>query len=108
MQERRREIAEILYFADDYVKMKPLAVRFGVSYKTIRNDVDALSLCYHIVSQPGHNGGVKLYVQRKKLRFLDLDETAALMRIMQIIPPCEQIYIKSMIRDLALVDLDSE
>ena len=24
MQERRREIAEILYFADDYVKMKPL------------------------------------------------------------------------------------
>ena len=42
MQERRREIAEILYFADDYVKMKPLTVRFGVSYKTIRNDVDAL------------------------------------------------------------------
>ena len=49
-----------------------------------------------------------MYVQRKKLRFLDLDETAALMRIMHMIPPCEQIYIKSMIRDLALVDLDSE
>lgn len=108
MQERRREIAEILYYADDYVKMKPLAVRFGVSYKTIRNDVDALSMCYHIISRSGHNGGVKLYVQRKKLRFLDFGETAALMRIMQKIPPCEQIYIKSIVRDLALVDLDNE
>lgn len=37
---RRREIIEILYFADDYVKIRPLAVRFGVSYATIRNDVD--------------------------------------------------------------------
>ena len=45
---RRREIIEILYFADDYVKMRPLAVRFGVSYATIRNDVDVLSLSYRI------------------------------------------------------------
>lgn len=37
---RRREIIGILYFADDYVKIRPLAVRFGVSYATIRNDVD--------------------------------------------------------------------
>ena len=39
---RRREIIETLYFADDYVKMRPLAVRFGVSYAAIRNDVDVL------------------------------------------------------------------
>ena len=44
---RRREIIEILYFADDYVKIRPLAVRFGVSYATIRNDVDELP---HIVT----------------------------------------------------------
>ena len=50
---RRREIIEILYFADDYVKIRPLAVRFGVSYATIRNDVDVLSLSYRISSQLG-------------------------------------------------------
>ena len=53
---RRREIIEILYFADDYVKIRPLAVRFGVSYATIRNDVDVLSLSYRISSQTGPNG----------------------------------------------------
>lgn len=47
---RRREIIEILYFADDYVKIRPLAVRFGVSYATIRNDVDVLSLSYRTPS----------------------------------------------------------
>ena len=79
---RRREIIEILYFADDYVKIRPLAVRFGVSYATIRNDVDVLSLSYRISSQTGPNGGIKLETKRKNLRFLDPDETAALLRIM--------------------------
>lgn len=78
---RRREIIEILYFADDYVKIRPLAVRFGVSYATIRNDVDVLSLSYRISSQTGPNGGIKLETKRKNLRFLDPDETAALLRI---------------------------
>ena len=81
---RRREIIGILYFADDYVKIRPLAVRFGVSYATIRNDVDVLSLSYRISSQTGPNGGIKLETKRKNLRFLDPDETAALLRIMSM------------------------
>lgn len=76
---RRREIIEILYFADDYVKIRPLAVRFGVSYATIRNDVDVLSLSYRISSQTGPNGGIKLETKRKNLRFLDPDETGGVI-----------------------------
>lgn len=101
---RRREIIGILYFADDYVKIRPLAVRFGVSYATIRNDVDVLSLSYRISSQTGSNGGIKLETKRKNLRFLDPDETAALLRIMYIVPEEERVYIRSILRDLALID----
>ena len=89
---RRREIIEILYFADDYVKMRPLAVRFGVSYATIRNDVDVLSLSYRISSQTGPNGGIKLETKRKNPRFLDPDETAAISRIMYIMSPEQTIF----------------
>ena len=101
---RRREIIGILYFADDYVKIRPLAVRFGVSYATIRNDVDVLSLSYRISSQTGPNGGIKLETKRKNLRFLDPDETAALLRIMYIVPEEERVYIRSILRYLALID----
>ena len=90
---RRREIIGILYFADDYVKIRPLAVRFGV-----------LSLSYRISSQTGPNGGIKLETKRKNLRFLDPDETAALLRIMYIVPEEERVYIRSILRDLALID----
>ncbi len=107
-QERRREIAEILYFANDYVKMRPLAARYGVSYTTIRNDVDVLSLSYHIISQAGRHGGVKLEVRRKHLRFLDPEETLALQRIMYMVPERERVYILSILKDLALIDIDSE
>ena len=36
-QARRHMVAEILYYANDYIKMKTLAERLGVSYSTIRN-----------------------------------------------------------------------
>ena len=107
-QARRCKVAEILYYANDYIKMKTLAERLGVSYSTIRNDVDILSLTYNIISKAGFDGGVLLRVQRKKLRFLDADETASLLRIMRIVPESERVYITSIIRDLALIDLDSE
>ena len=40
---RRREIIEILYFADDYVKIRPLAVRF--EYLTRQSEM--MSMYYH-------------------------------------------------------------
>lgn len=48
-QARRHMVAEILYYANDYIKMKTLAERLGVSYSTIRNDVD------HFVTYIQHN-----------------------------------------------------
>ena len=85
-QARRHMVAEILYYANDYIKMKTLAERLGVSYSTIRNDVDILSLTYNIISKAGFDAGVLL-------RFLDADETASLLRIMRIIrnlPRCRR------------------
>lgn len=37
-------------------------------------------------------------------KFLDPDETAALLRIMYIVPEEERVYIRSILRDLALID----
>ena len=47
---------------------------------------------------------IKLETRRKNLRFLDPDETAALLRIMYIVPEEERVYIRSILRDLALID----
>ena len=57
-----------------------------------------------VSSQTGPNGGIKLETKRKNLRFLDPDETAALLRIMYIVPEEERVYIRSILRDLALID----
>lgn len=68
------------------------------------NGDHVLSLSYRISSQTGPNGGIKLETKRKNLRFLDPDETAALLRIMYIVPEEERVYIRSILRDLALID----
>lgn len=55
---RRREIVAILYSANGKVKINDLAARFGVGRRTIRRDVEKLSLIYPIASQTGRHGGV--------------------------------------------------
>ena len=102
---RRREIVEILYSANGKVKINDLVARFGVERRTIRRDVEKLSLIYPIASQPGRHGGV--YIKspiRSAPRYLHPEEAEALIRIMRLIPENEHIYIRTILRDLAHID----
>ena len=102
---RRREIVEILFSTNGKVKINDLAARFGVSRRTIRTDVEVLSQLYPIVSYPGRCGGVGVDPPiHNRPRFLDHEETAALLRILAYIPEQERVYIRSILRDLARID----
>ena len=102
---RRREIVEILYSANGKVKINDLVARFGVERRTIRRDVEKLSLIYPIASQPGRHGGVYINSPiRSAPRYLHPEEAEALIRIMRLIPENEQIYIRTILRDLAHID----
>ena len=57
--ERRCQIVEILCDAKMRIKMRDLASRFNVSIRTIRTEVDVLSLTYPIQTTRGrYNGGI--------------------------------------------------
>lgn len=102
---RRREIIEILFSSNEKVKINDLAARFGVSRRTIRTDIEILSEFYPIASHPGRCGGI--YIDspiHRNPRYLDPEEAASLLRIMSIVSPQEQIYIRSILRDLARID----
>ncbi len=78
---RRRELIEILYFADDYVKMRPLAVRFG--YLTRQSEM--MSMHYHLSYRISSQTGPMVESNWKQKERTDIsysDETAAISRIM--------------------------
>ncbi len=57
--ERQCQMIEILCDAKMRIKMRGLASRFNVSIRTIRTDVDVLSLTYPIQTTRGrYNGGI--------------------------------------------------
>jgi len=57
--QRRDEIIRILA-ADSHVTAGQLAKKFGVTTRTIRDDITALSPDYPLETIRGHGGGVKL------------------------------------------------
>lgn len=57
VSERRAEIISIL-IVKRRVTAVELAVEFGVTVRTIENDIQALSLGYPIYTKPGVTGGV--------------------------------------------------
>jgi len=57
--ERRQEIIEVLNLRRQDT-MKNLAQEFGVTDRTIRNDITVLSLTHPIETIRGKNGGVRL------------------------------------------------
>ena len=57
VSERRAEIISIL-IVKRWVTAVELAVEFGVTVRTIENDIQALSLGYPIYTKPGVMGGV--------------------------------------------------
>jgi DeoR/GlpR family transcriptional regulator of sugar metabolism len=74
--ERRMEIIEILY-QRRFESMTKLALEFGVTTRTIRNDILELTHSYPIVTIPGRHGGVKVmdgcYRDRKYLNTEEKD-----------------------------------
>lgn len=102
--ERRCQIIEILCDAKMRVKMRELASRFNVSVRTIRTDVDFLSLTYPIETTRGrYNGGISFIegYQPKNPRLTPVQRDF-LYRIMTRISKADQEIVQSILRDFAL------
>ena len=103
--ERRREIIEILFSRDEKVKIDDLAARFGTSRRTIRYDIEILSLVYRIGTTPGRHGGV--YIDspiHSRPRYLTPEEARALLEMLSYIQEEDKVYVKAILRDLARID----
>ena len=62
--ERRMEMIRILYNSDTYT-IKNLAFRLGVSTRTIRRDITAMSVRIPIITKQGKYGGVSVKKDKK-------------------------------------------
>ena len=103
--ERRREIIVILFSRTEKVKINDLVARFGTCRRTIRYDVEILSLTYQIGSTPGRHGGI--YIDspiHSQPRYLTPEEAAALLHMLSYIQEKDKTYLKSILRDLARID----
>lgn len=102
--ERRCQIVEILCDAKISVKMRDLASRFNVSVRTIRTDVDVLSLTYPIQTTRGrYNGGIGFIDgYRPKNARLTPIQRDFLYRIMCKVSKSDQEIVQSILHDFAL------
>ena len=102
--ERRCQIIEILCDAKMRIKMRDLASRFNVSVRTIRTDVDILSLTYPIQTTRGrYNGGISFIEgYRLKKPHLTPAQRNFLYRIMKSISKSDQEIVQSILHDFAL------
>lgn len=97
--------AAILFSRTEKVKINDLVVRFGTCRRTIRYDVEILSLTYQIGSTPGRHGGI--YIDspiHSQPRYLTPEEAAALLHMLSYIQEEDKPYLKSILRDLARID----
>lgn len=95
----------ILFSRTEKVKINDLVVRFGTCRRTIRYDVEILSLTYQIGSTPGRHGGI--YIDspiHSQPRYLTPEEAAALLHMLSYIQEEDKTYLKSILRDLARID----
>lgn len=87
------------------MKINDLVVRFGTCRRTIRYDVEILSLTYQIGSTPGRHG--EIYIDspiHSQPRYLTPEEAAALLHMLSYIQEEDKPYLKSILRDLARID----
>ncbi|EOC99345.1 HTH domain-containing protein [Caldisalinibacter kiritimatiensis] len=101
--ERRMEIIEVLCKRRQDT-MANLAFEFGVSTRTIRNDIDILSLSYPIETIRGrYGGGVKVadgyYLNRK---YLKPEQQELLERLRASLSGNDLAVINSILKDFAL------
>lgn len=100
--ERRRQIIEILCVRN-HVTMRELAERFQVSTRTIRSDVERLSLTYPVQTARGrYNGGVSI-MEGYRPQSAHLTETQCdfLHRIMPQLTKADREIARSILRDFA-------
>lgn len=87
------------------MKINDLVVRFGTCRRTIRYDVEILSLTYQIGTTHGRHGGI--YIDspiNSQPRYLTQEEVAALLHRLSCIQEEDKTYLKSIHRDLARID----
>lgn len=101
--ERRMEIMEVLC-KRRHDTMKNLAFEFGVSERTIRNDINILSLSYPLETMRGrYGGGIKVrdgfYMNHK---YLKPEQQDLLERLSTSLIGDNLAVLKSIIKDFAL------
>lgn len=101
--ERRMEILETLCHRRQET-MANLAFEFGVSVRTIRNDIDTLSLSYPLETVRGrYGGGVKVldgyYLNRK---YLKPEQQELLERLSAQLLGNDAVLMNSILKDFAL------
>ncbi|MBU3100695.1 MULTISPECIES: HTH domain-containing protein [Clostridium] len=101
--ERRTEIMETLCLRKQET-MSNLAFEFGVSIRTIRNDIDLLSLSYPLETIRGrYGGGVRVidgfYMNRK---YLKPEQQAFLERLSTSLSRNDLAMMNSIVKDFAL------
>lgn len=101
--ERRLEIMETLCHRR-HETMENLAFEFGVSVRTIRNDIDHLSISYPLETVRGrYGGGVKVmdgfYMNRK---YLNLDQKDLLERLRTSLSGNDRTIMTTILKDFAL------
>lgn len=78
--ERRSQLWEKLR-RRKYDKIENLAIEFGVSERTIRRDIQVLSLQKPIYTLQGRYGGVYVIGEAASLRYYDDKETSILLKL---------------------------
>jgi predicted DNA-binding transcriptional regulator YafY len=101
--ERRQEIMETLCHRRQET-MNNLAFEFGVSVRTIRNDIDILSLSYPLETVRGrYGGGVRVmdgfYMNRK---YLKPEQRDLLMRLSQNLFGKDLALMNGILQEFAL------
>ena len=101
--ERRMEIMEVLCQRRQET-MENLATEFGVSIRTIRNDIDYLSLSYPLETVRGrYGGGVRVmdgfYMNRK---YLKPEQKELLERLGTSLSGNDLVIMQSIFKDFAL------
>jgi len=103
LSERRQEIMETLCHRRQET-MANLAFEFGVSVRTIRNDIDILSLSYPLETVRGrYGGGVRVmdgfYMNRK---YLKPEQRDLLVRLSQNLSGKDLAVMNGILQEFAL------
>ena len=101
--ERRQAIIQVL-LRRRRETMGNLASEFGVSIRTIRNDIDILSLSYPITTIRGrYGGGVSIIdgYNRQDMQYLNEKQRKVLEKLIDILPLEDWIIIQSILFQFA-------